>query len=218
MGFFGWLNWFFRDRCRYADECPHFERSGFYCTCDYQAKTICGLHLKKSRVLGKYPTPCKQHTKKGSETNSTKYIEPVSKRSQKNKKGMIAELLLLTLFSGVFVAGMFPHSPAPDYEAIPLTLSCERLECVQEPELDFLQALEKVSSAKNWTRGVYMCGNFSRAYISTVQELGYSARYVTGKISPGDGRHAWVELLLYIDPTAGVLVKPNETYYVEDEW
>lgn len=130
---------------------------------------------------------------------------------------VVALLFSLVLVSGVFVAVAFPVPvQVPVYAPGSLVLSCES---VCEPELDFLVALEEVSSAREWEKGVYMCGNFSREYNASLAGLGYSSRYVTGKLDVEDvGRHAWVELVLSIDPSSGVIVRSNGTCYVEDEF
>lgn len=84
-------------------------------------------------------------------------------------------------------------------------------------ELDFMIALNDVHSARNWTKNVYMCRNFSNAYISAMEELGYDAIEAVGKIRANSTKkHSWVELTLTIDPGSGRIIKSNENYYIKD--
>ena len=49
MGFFGWLNWFFRGRCRFADVCPSFNRGDVVCNMDFGAEGYCGVFKRLMR-------------------------------------------------------------------------------------------------------------------------------------------------------------------------
>ena len=96
-------------------------------------------------------------------------------------------------------------------------LHCEQRTCPEQVKPDFLEVLEEIHDAREWEEN-YNCKNFSKDYIKEIEKRGYSARYVVGKISPdAEEKHAWVELTIVLDPTAGKIVKPSEGYYVKEK-
>ena len=96
-------------------------------------------------------------------------------------------------------------------------VSCPEIRFPSCKTEEYLQILKEVHEAREYEKPNYMCLNFSRAYVDKMVELGYNATIVAGRTRPNSTvRHAWVELVITIDPTSGSVVFPIEDFYVKD--
>lgn len=77
--------------------------------------------------------------------------------------------------------------------------------------LEVEQIIQDTHEATNYTKGIYMCGNYSRDGIKLLAEKGHGAYYVIGKQNGSNSSHAWIRYYRDFDVTGGT-EKPSENY------
>lgn len=137
-------------------------------------------------------------------------------KDQEENSGLLTIIRITLVLLGAYT--FLPYA-SPSLINLPLMISCEQINCEDATcNLGFLNTLQDIHNANKYERTGYNCLNYSRDYVKQLQFDGYKARVVTGPLEKGsESRHAWVELTLYIDPTSGLIITPNEKYFIEDK-